>query len=147
MGLTEKINNELKDAMKSGAELKVGTLRMVLAAVHNKEIEKRSKNQEPLNEEDVVDVLKKEVKKRKESIEIYGSAGRNDLKDKETLELQVIQSYLPQEMSDEEVEKVVKKVINAGEKGFGKVMKAVMAEIKGQADSRKISEIIKKNLS
>ena len=147
MALTEKINSKLKGAIKNGEALKVSTLRMVLSALHNREIEKRSKSQEPLTEDEVLDVLKKEVKKRKESIEIYGQAGRDDLKDKEIVELKIVQSYLPPELSDEAIEEIVQKVVASGEKDFGKVMKAVMAEVKGQADSRKVSEIVKSKIS
>ena len=147
MPLKEKINNDVKDAMKSAQAVKLGTLRLVLAGIHNREIEKRSKSEESLTEEEVMDVLKKEVKKRRESIDIYGKAGRNDLKDKEVAELAIIQSYLPPELTDEALENLIKRVLPQGEKDFGKAMKLVMAEIKGQADAGRVSAIVKKNIS
>ena len=147
MPLKEKINNDVKDAMKSAQAVKLGTLRLVLAGIHNREIEKRSKSEESLTEEEVMDVLKKEVKKRRESIDIYGQAGRNDLKDKEVAELAIIQSYLPPELTDEALENLIKRVLPQGEKDFGKAMKLVMAEIKGQADAGRVSAIVKKNIS
>lgn len=147
MAFIERINNDLKVALKSGDSLKVSTLRMVLAAVHNREIEKRSKSKEALTDEEIVDVLRKELKKRKEAIEIYGNAGRNDLKEKETGELEIIQSYLPPELGDEEIEKIVRKVISPQKKEFGQVMKEVVREVAGRAEARRVSEIVKKNLT
>ena len=133
--------------MKAGMALRLDTLRMVTSAVHNRAIEKRSKSEEPLMEEEVMDVLKKEVKKRRESIEIYGKAGRSDLKDKEIAELTIIQSYLPPELTDEALEALIKRVLPKGQQDFGKAMKLVMAEIKGQAEAGRVSAIVKKNLS
>jgi len=147
MSLIERISEDLKAALKSGAALKVGTLRMVLASVHNREIEKRTKSKETITEEEVLDILRKEVKKRKEAIEIYGGAGRSDLKDKEVDELEVLVSYLPPELDEAEVEKVVKSVISSGVREFGKVMKEVMKQLAGRAEARRVGELVKKNLT
>jgi len=144
MALLEKVNSDLKEALKAGASLKVSTLRMALAAAHNREIEKRVKSKEPLTDEEVIDVLRKEIKKRREAIEIYSNAGRNDLKEKEAAELGILQFYLPPELSEEEIEKIVRRVVRLGKKDFGSAMKEVMKEIKGRAESKKISELIKK---
>jgi len=146
MSLVERINEDLKVALKSGAALKVGTLRMVLASVHNREIEKRAKSKDPITEEEVLDILRKEVKKRKEAIEIYGGAGRFDLKDKEVSELEVIVSYLPPWLPEAEVEKIIKGVILGGEREFGKVMKETMKQLSGRAEAGRVSELAKKNL-
>ena len=132
--------------MKGGDSFKVGTLRMVVSSIKNREIEKRAKSSDPLTEEEIMEVLRREVKKRRESIEIYGSAGRGDLKEKEELELKVIQSYLPAELTKEEVEHIVAEAMAGGEKEFGKIMKAVKEVIGGRADGKLVSEIIKKHL-
>ncbi|HZX00898.1 MAG TPA: GatB/YqeY domain-containing protein [Candidatus Paceibacterota bacterium] len=146
MNLLEKINSQIKEAMKEGNSFKVGTLRMVVSSIKNREIEKRAKSSDPLTEEEIMEVLRREVKKRRESIEIYGSAGRGDLKEKEELELKVIQSYLPAELTKEEVEHIVAEAMAGGEKEFGKIMKAVKEVIGGRADGKLVSEIIKKHL-
>ena len=146
MDILEKLSSQIKEAMKGGDSFKVGTLRMVVSAIKNREIEKRAKSSDPLTEEEVMEVLRREVKKRRESIEIYGSAGRGDLKEKEELELKIIQTYLPAELTEEEIEKIVVGVISVGERELGKIMKAVKGQIGGRADGKLVSEIIKKNL-
>ena len=146
MNLLEKINSDIKEAMKGGDSFKVGTLRMVVSAIKNREIEKRAKSADPLTEDEMLEVLRREVKKRRESIEIYGAAGRGDLKEKEELELKVIQFYLPAELTTEEVEKIIAEAMAGGEKEMGKIMKAVKEKIGGRADGKMVSEIIKKKL-
>ncbi len=146
MNLLEKINSHIKEAMKGGDSFKVGTLRMVVSAIQNREIEKRAKSSDPLTEEEIIEVLRREVKKRRESIEIYGSAGRGDLKEKEELELKVIQAYLPAELTEEEIEKIVVQVMSGGERELGKIMKAVKEQTLGRADGKLVSEIVKKHL-
>ncbi len=146
MNLLEKINSHIKEAMKGGDSFKVGTLRMVVSAIQNREIEKRAKSPDPLTEEEIIEVLRREVKKRRESIEIYGNAGRSDLKEKEELELKIIQSYLPAELTEDEVEHIVAEIISGGEKEFGKIMKTVKEQIGGRADGKLVSDIVKKHL-
>lgn len=146
MNLLEKINSHIKEAMKGGDSFKVGTLRMVVSAIQNREIEKRAKSSDPLTEEEIIEVLRREVKKRRESIEIYGNAGRGDLKEKEELELKIIQSYLPAELTEDEIEIIVTEIISRGEKEFGKIMKTVKEQIGGRADGRLVSDIVKKHL-
>lgn len=132
--------------MKGGDSFKVGTLRMVVSAIQNREIEKRAKSADPLTEDEIIEVLRREVKKRRESIEIYGNAGRSDLKEKEELELKIIQSYLPAELTEDEIENIVTGVMSAGEKEFGKIMKTVKEQIGGRADGKLVSDIVKKHL-
>ncbi|MBI5401205.1 GatB/YqeY domain-containing protein [Candidatus Wolfebacteria bacterium] len=151
MSLKQKISEDLKTAMKSGNEFEVGVLRMVIASIHNKEIEKRGKGGEAvLTEDEVADVVVKEAKKRKESIDIYKSGNREDLAKKESEELEIIKKYLPEQLSETEIENIVEKAIketNASTiKDLGKVMGIVSKETKGRADSKAISEIIKKKL-
>ncbi|MFH1759365.1 MAG: GatB/YqeY domain-containing protein [Patescibacteria group bacterium] len=152
--LKEKINENLMVAMKSGDAFAVEVLRGLNAVLHNKEIEKRSKEgEDELTDEEVVEVLSREVKKRKEAVELYKQGNRPELAEKEEKEMVIIQKYLPEQMSEEEVEKVVNEQIkilrsaqNDGESSFGNVMKAVMAELKGKADGKVVSEIIKEKL-
>ena len=102
--LLEKIKNDLKEALKGGNQTKISTLRMVLSSLHNKEIEKKGKGQEPkLTEEETIEVLMNEAKKRKESNEAYLKGNRNDLADKEKKELEIITVYLPKQLSEEEI--------------------------------------------
>jgi len=152
MSLLNKLNEDLKTALKGGDSFKTGVIRMVLASVKNKEIEKRGKDQEPaLGEEELVDLLMKEAKKRKESADIYKQGNRNDLAQKEEQELEFIKNYLPEQLGEEEIEKIVKAAIEktaAKEiKDIGRVMAEAMKELKGKAQPGAVSEIIKKNLA
>jgi len=149
--LKEKIVEDLKIAMKSGQEFEVGIFRFILSAFHNKEIEKKGKGGEPiLSDDEVIEVLTREVKKRKEAIEIYNGGGRNDLAEKEARELVVIKKYLPEQLSEAEIEKVVRAaIVKTGAKetkDFGKVMAEAMKELKGRADAREVNQIIKNTL-
>ena len=146
MTLIEKLNNDMKGALKEGAVFKLSTLRMVVSAVHNLEIEKRGRGAGELIDEEVMNVLRKEAKKRKEAAEIYGSVNRDDLKEKEARELEIIQSYLPAELGDLEIGDMINKVLASGEKEFGKIMKKVMSEVGGRAEGGRVGELIKKNL-
>lgn len=146
MLLLEQLNNDLKSALKSGDAGKTSTLRMLTAAVHNEHI-KKGKDKE-LTDDDVLEVLRREAKKRKESVEAFTKGGRQELADKEQAELVIIESYLPKQMSREEVAAAVEKILAGLEdkSNQGMVMKAVMAELKGKADGRLISEIVKEKL-
>jgi len=148
--LLQELNEELKTALKSGDAARVSTLRMLNAALKNRQIEKGK--DADLSDEDVVEVLRKEAKKRKESVEAFSKGGRQDLAEKEQAELVVIEFYLPKQMSREEVEKKVSEIIETLRQAqsdivFSNVMKAVMQELKGKADGKMISEIVKEKLS
>lgn len=142
----EKLTEEMKDFLKNKDTEKVTLLRMLLSAFQNEAIAKR-KQEEGLNEDEELQILKREVKKRKDSIEQYTSGGREDLAEKEKQELEFIQKYLPEEMSEEEVKKIVKEVITSiGEVApsqFGQIMNQVMAKTKGQADGNVVSKIVR----
>jgi len=144
--LLEKIQNDLKTALKERNELQVSTLRLLLSETHNRQIEKQAE----LVDEDIVGVLRKEVKKRQESIEAYEKGGRQELADKESKELIILSKYLPQEMSPKELEKIVKEVIvEVGAQGpsdFGKVMGVIMGKVKGKIDGTKVADAVKKLL-
>lgn len=133
----------LKEAMKKGESGRVETLRMLQAAVKNLEIEKRAKGAE-VTDEDVVSIIRKEVKKRKESMDIYRSAGREDLAAKEDSERKILKEYLPAEMSDEEIERIVRAVIAEGAVGFGPIIQGSLKKIAGRADSKKVGEVVKR---
>jgi len=148
MSLFTIINQELREAMKGKNVPKTAVLRFILAGLHNKSIEKRGAGEdEDLNDEEVIQALQKEVKKRKEAIELFEKSGRGDLVEKELHELKFFEKYLPAELSREEVLKVVDKVIMSGANDFGTVMKEVMKELKGQADGRVVSEAVKERIS
>lgn len=138
--------------MRSKDELRLSVLRMLSSAIHNKELEKRAKSGkvEELMEEEVVAVLRSEVKKRRDAISEFEKGGRKDLVEKETAELKILEEYLPSELPDEEIEKIVKEVIaGIGEvapKDFGRVMGEVMKRVKGQASGERVSEAVRQLL-
>lgn len=146
MALAERLKTDINQALKEGADLKVETLRGLVAAIHNREIELRAKAKE-LNEEEELAVLQREAKKRKEAQQIYTDAARADLAEKEAEELEIIKNYLPAELSSEEVEAIVKKVIGEGATDFGRVMGAVMKEVGGRAEASLVKEMISKELA
>ncbi|PIR98187.1 MAG: glutamyl-tRNA amidotransferase [Candidatus Colwellbacteria bacterium CG10_big_fil_rev_8_21_14_0_10_42_22] len=144
MLMLEKIKKDLVEAMKAKDALKMGTIRMILASVHNEEIAK-GKDKE-LTDEDIVGVIRKEAKKRREAIEIYESADRPELANKEKAELETINEYLPPELSEEEIQKIIDEVVSRGEENLGKVMGQVMIKIAGRAEPGKVSELVKRAL-
>lgn len=145
--LEEKIKKDLNLAMKERREFEVGVFRLLVSALHNQLIEKRAKGSvEALTDDEVVAVLKREVKKRKEAAELFQKGGREELKEKELKEAEIISGYLPQELGKEEIRRVVAKIVKAGGKNFGEAMKEAMKELKGQADGKEVSEILKELL-
>jgi uncharacterized protein YqeY len=146
--LQQRINDEIKAAMKGGDHFTLDVLRFLNAALTNKSIEKRGRGlAEGLTEEEVLEILSREVKKRREAAELYKKGNRSDLAEKEEKEIIVIQKYLPAQMSREEVEKKVVEILSKTEaKDLGSAMKEVMKELRGKADSRLISEIVKERL-
>jgi len=147
MALTEIINEDLKSAMKSGDSIKLNTIRSIRAQII--ELSKRGTGISITPEEEMT-ILLGAAKKRKEAIELYEKAGRNDLVDQEKHELNIINTYLPKQMSREEVEVIVKKTIeNVGatsSKDFSKVMPVAMKELKGKIDGKIIQEVVKQQL-
>lgn len=144
MPLKEKINSEIKEAMKAGAGDKLSLLRGLLASIHNQEIQKKtSGNADPISDEEILQVLQKEAKKRKEAAELMRSGGREDLAEKEEAEMKMIQEYLPAQMSEEEIRGVVEKLFAAGNSEFNTLIKESMKELKGRADGQTVSRIVK----
>ena len=146
MGLRDQIDVDIKSAMKSGAKDKVSALRMLSAALKNKQIEKRA----PLVDGEIVDTVRSLIKQRRDSIEQFAKGGRQDLVDKEAAEVAVLEVYLPQQMAREEIEKIVRDVIAQtgaqGAKDMGKVMKALVPLLAGRADNKLVSELVKSSL-
>lgn len=141
MGLKDRITQDLTAAMKAGDKLRTETLRMIRAQVL--EFEKSGAGR-PMNADDDMKILLSSVKKRKDSIEMYEKANRKDLADKEASEILIIQEYLPKQMTSEEAEAVIVKIIaDAGTKELSKVMPLVMKELKGKLDGKIINEIVK----
>lgn len=146
MSLGEKLTGDLKDALKSGDKDRVSILRMVKSSIKNLEIEKRV----PLNDDEISAILRTFVKRAKEAIDQFSSAGRTELAEKETRELSIIQDYLPKELDEEEVRAIIKNAIDEsgaeGVRDMGKVMKAVMVKSKGQVDGKRANQLVKEML-
>ena len=142
--MKDKIQKDLNQALKEKDELKVSTLRLLLSEIHNQEIEKQAE----LTEENFIGVLQREIKKRKEAIEAYQQGKRDDLVAKEKEELEILNKYLPQQLSLEELETIVQSVIKemgaSSMADLGKVMGAVMGRVKGGADGKVVSEAVKR---
>lgn len=144
--LKERLNEDLKRYLKEKNSLALNAVRSIIAEIKNKEVEKGSE----LTEEEIIQVIKKQIKMREDSIEQYQKAQRNDLVQKEEQEIEVIKTYLPQELSEEELEKIVREAIedvNAESiKDLGKVMKSAIKKAQGRADGKKINQIATKLL-
>ena len=145
--LKERLMEDLKNAMKEKNEIKKNTVTMIKAAIL--QIEKDKQIQ--LDDNQILDIISKEAKKRKDALVEFEKSGRQDLIDQTNEELKVIKEYLPEELSTEELEKIIEetiKEVNAVDmKDMGKVMQAVKAKTTGRADGKTINEIVKKKLS
>jgi uncharacterized protein YqeY len=147
MSLEERLLEEMKQAMKSNEKLRLSTIRMVRSSMKNKEIELRKK----LEDEDIVKVIQVMVRKGEESVEQFQAGKRVDLVEKETKEIEILKSFLPQPLSQEEILKIIDQSIQetqaASLKDIGKVMKSVMPKIGGKADGKLINQLVKERLS
>ena len=147
MGLEAKLRDDLKGSLRKGDKLRVSVLRLLLSAVNYAQMAKQA----PLEDSDVLGVVVKEAKQRQESIEAFKKGERADLVSQEQGELEILQSYLPKQMSHDEVVAAVRVVIAAtGAKGLqdkGKVMPKLIAELKGKADGREINAVVTDLLS
>ncbi len=162
MTLKEKIIQDYKEAFKAKEEKKVAVLRMLNAAMKNRELEKRTKlsksvtdvaeleKQSQLSDEEVLAVLGAEAKRRKDSIEQYQQGGRPELAAQEEAELKILSVYLPEQMSEDKLRQIVVESIKesgaAGAADLGKVMKVLMPRVKGKADGGLVSKIVKEEL-
>jgi uncharacterized protein YqeY len=147
MEIKNRISSDMKDAMRGREQLKIDTLRMALSAIKNKEIEKKS----DLDDADIMTIISTLVKQRKDAVEMYRNGGRDDLADKEETEIGMLKNYLPEQMSEEEVLKVVNDVITdtgaASMADMGKVMQGVMARVAGKTEGKIVNELVKRQLS
>ncbi len=144
MSLKNKIQNDLNEAMKAKNEVKTSTLRMLKAAVMKFEVSGKEKVE--ASEEDVLKILKKEAKQRKDSIQQFEEGGRQDLADPEKAELAILEEYLPEEMGEDQVREIVEAVVAetgaSGPGDMGKVMGAVMGKVQGQADGTVVKDVV-----
>jgi len=146
MSLQQKLEEDAKNALKDGDKMVLSVLRLILSAIKNNEISQKA----ILSDDQVVSLLVKEAKKRQEAISAYQNAQRQDLAEQENKELLIIQKYLPQELSDEEIDKTVKETIatlKASTSDFGRVMGEVMSKLKGRASGDRVRDIVKKELN
>lgn len=143
--LKERLTDDMKSAMKSGDSFALGILRMAIAAVNTKSIEKRGKGLPPeMSDEEVLDVLAKEAKRREDAAAQFTEGGRPELAENELKEREFLAKYLPAQMAREEVVAAVAAIIaSAATKDFPAVMKEAMAQLKGKADGKLVGEIIK----
>ncbi len=145
MGLKEKLQSDLTDAIRSRVEVKSGTIRMLLAAITTEEVS--GKVARVLKDDEIITVLSREAKKRREAVEAYVAAKRDDLADKERAEGEVIAQYLPAQLSEDEIKKMIADAISetgaAGPAGMGLVMKVLSPKIAGKADGGVVSGLVK----
>jgi uncharacterized protein len=155
MTLKDQLDADLREAVRSGDETRKATLRLLITAIRNAEIPAESQEDAPaqagprrlhLDDEAVLAVIRKEVKQRRDSFDIYKKAGRDDLAFKEEAEVAVLSSYLPQQMSRDEIVAAARAVVQrlgaSGPADKGKVMPAVMAELRGKAEGRDINAVV-----
>ena len=146
--LDQKINQDYVTAMKARDQVRSATLNFLRAQIKNVRIEKR---EETVSDADVIGVIKKQIKQRQDSIEQYTNGGRQDLADKETAELNILKEYLPKELSEEHIKAIIAETLNESQatsvKDMGKVMKGVMDKLAGNADNKKVSDLVKQALA
>ena len=147
MQLRERLQSEMKEAMKSRNAVKLSVIRMVISAVKNRDIELRRE----LNDAEITETIVTLCKQRRESIKLFKEAGRQELVDKEEAELALMMDFLPQQLTREElvalVEKAIAETSATSGKDMGKVMKALVPSVSGRADGKLVSEIVKEKLA
>lgn len=146
MSVKAKLTEDMKTAMKAKDTARLSTIRMLISAIKNKEIDQRRE----LTEDDVASVISTAVKQRRDSIEQFKAGGRQDLVDKEEAEVAVLLSYLPQQLTESEIRDIVKSAIaetsSTSAKDMGKVMKVIMPKTKGKADGALVNKAVKELL-
>lgn len=146
MSLKEQIETDFLEALKSKNSLQLSTLRLLKSAIKNAEIEAKRE----FEDSDIINIIEKQAKQRRDSIEQYRSAGREDLKAKEEDELQILEKYLPEKLNEEEVREEVRKALEvlseADRNNFGKAMGASMQALKGKADPAVVTKVVKEAL-
>jgi len=143
MTIKEKIDEDLKQALKERDKTKILTLRMLKSNFKNAEIAKKGK----LTDDEIIKVIGSEAKKHREAIDLFKKGNRDDLAEKEKKELKILIGYLPKQLNEEEIKKIIQDVINNlsddEKQNFGRVMSAAMKAIKGQADGSAVSKLVK----
>jgi uncharacterized protein YqeY len=147
MALKERLDQDLKVAMREKAQLRLDTIRMLKSAIKYREIELMK----PLDDAGVLSVIASEIKRRRDSVEQYRAGNRPELAEKEEREIAILQAYLPQQLSEDElrakVDEAVAKVGAQGPKDMGAVMKALLPEVQGRAEGKVVSDLVKARLS
>jgi hypothetical protein len=145
--LIERIQNDIKDSLRGNKALRVSVMRLLLAAVKNKEIALKR----PLENAEVIDTVAAQIKLRRESVEGFLSGGRSEMAEKEQQEILILQEYMPPQLSDRDVRAIIDKAIADTQatsiKDIGKIMAAIMPHIKGRADGAAVNRIVKEKLS
>lgn len=146
MNLSERLNEDMKQAMKSQDKFKLSTIRMVRATMKNLEIDlKRT-----LNDNEVLDILSREIKQRKDALQEFEKAGRDDLAEKVKAEAEILAEYLPEQLSEEEIKVIVQQTIQetgaSSKADIGKVMSALMPKVKGRADGKLVNQAVQQLL-
>ena len=151
MSLKKKIEEKLKEALKAKDKNTYPTLRLVVSAIKDAEIASRTKDQKEMSDSDLISILKKMIKQRKESCEVYKKAGRSELLDNETKEIEIISAFLPKQLSEEETKKICEEAIKSSGassmKDMGKVMGLLKSKYADSLDFSKVSSIIKSLLN
>ena len=142
--LIDRLQQDLNASLKAGKSIRVETIRFLIAAVRNAAIAKYwGKADTSLTDADIVEVVKKQIKTHKESIEAFKKAGRTELVDKEKQELEILLEFAPKEMSDDELKKILEPIASSGESNFGLLMKQTMAAVAGKADGGRVAMMLK----
>jgi len=145
--LLQKLQEEMKAAMKSGDKDRLSTIRMLISEIKKVQIDTKKE----LSDEEIIQILQRYVKQRKEALEQYKKANREDLAQKEEKEIQIVQEFLPQPLSEEELKKIIDETISqlnaTSIKDMGKVIKAVMEKVRGRAEGSVVSSLVKEKLS
>lgn len=147
MSLQDQLLAEMNKAAKARDRIKLSTIRLIRSAIKNKEIEKRK----PLEDEEIFKVISSMIRQRGESIQLFRKGGREDLVKKEEAELMILQSFLPEQLSEEQIKKLIDEVLKETEattfKDMGKVMRTLMPKIAGRADGAKVNQMVREKLS
>lgn len=147
MDTLSRMKEEMKSALRAGDSQRLSALRFLLAQLASRAKDKQGEGKDPvLSEEEITDILRKEAKKRRESIDMYEKGDRADLAGNEKAELSVIQEFIPAELTREQIEEIVDGVIAAGASDFPSAIKQAMAALKGRADGKVVTEIVKAKL-
>ncbi|MBJ6363103.1 GatB/YqeY domain-containing protein [Paenibacillus sp. GCM10012307] len=146
MNLSERLNDDMKQAMKSQDKFKLSTIRMVRASMKNQEIDFKR----PLDDSEVLDILSREIKQRKDSLQEFKKAGRDDLATNLAAEIDIISVYLPQQLTEEEIKVIVQQTIQetgaSSKAEMGKVMSALLPQVKGRADGKLVNQLVQQFL-